>query len=128
MAPKGLPIGLAAVGLALGAAVWAAKPPRTSGNDAESAASGGAATFYKDVLPIVQEHCQTCHRPGQIGPFSLLDFQSARPWAQALKSVVAASKLPPWLANPQYGQFNNHLALIHVEIGTMLAWANSGVP
>ena len=55
MAPKGFAIGLTAVGLALGAAVWAAKPARTSGNDAASAASGSAATFYKDVLPIVQD-------------------------------------------------------------------------
>src|SRR5438270_4430564 len=128
MAPKGLAIGLAAVGLALGAAVWAAKPPRTSGNDVESAASGGAATFYKDVLPIVQEHCQSCHRPGQIGPFSLLDYESARPWAKAIKNAVATKKMPPWFANPEYGHFDNDRSLKQAEIDTIVAWVNSGAP
>ena len=128
MAPKGLAIGLTAVGLALGAAVWAAKPPRTSGNDAESAASGSAATFYKDVLPIVQEHCQSCHRPGQIGPFSLLDYESARPWAKAIKNAVATKKMPPWFANPEYGHFDNDRSLKQAEIDTMVAWANNGAP
>src|SRR5215469_2494223 len=128
MRPKDLAIGLTAVGLAIGAAVWAATPARTSVNDGEAATSGSTATFYKDVLPIVQEHCQTCHRPGQIGPFSLLDYQSARPWAKAIKNAVSARKMPPWLANPQYGHFNNDRSLGQAEINTFVAWANNGAP
>src|SRR5437879_9543068 len=126
MAPKGLAIGLAAVGRATGAASWAATPARTIGNDGETAASGSTATFYKDVLPIVQAHCQSCHRPGQIGPFSLLDYQSARPWAKAIKNAVATKKMPPWFANPEYGHFDNDRSLKEAEIDTIVAWANDG--
>ena len=128
MATKSFVVALTAIGLALGAAVWAAKPPRTSGKVDETAISDRAPTFYKDVLPLVQEHCQTCHRPGQIGPFSLLDYQSARPWAKAIKSAVAARKMPPWLANPEYGHFNNDRSLSQAEIDTIVAWANNGAP
>ena len=127
MATKGF-VALTAIGLALGAAVWAAKPPRTSGKVDETAIGDRTPTFYKDVLPIVQQHCQTCHRPGQIGPFSLLDYQSARPWAKAIKSAVAARKMPPWLANPEYGHFNNDRSLNQTEIDTIVAWANNGAP
>src|SRR5689334_13601083 len=128
MTPKGLAIGLTAVGLALGVAAWAAKAPRAGGNAGETAASGSAVTFYKDVLPIVQEHCQTCHRPGQIGPFSLLDYQSARPWAKAIKNAVATKKMPPWFANPEYGHFDNDRSLKQGEIDTIVAWVNAGAP
>ena len=92
MAPRGLVVGLTAVGLAFGAAVWAARPLRAAGNADDATKTDTTPTFYKDVLPIVQAHCQSCHRPGQIGPFSLLDYQSARPWAKAIKSAVATKK------------------------------------
>ena len=128
MAPKGLAVGLTAVALALGAAVWAAKPPRTSGTVDETAAGATTPTFYKDVLPIAQEHCQTCHRPGQIGPFSLLDYQNARPWAKAIKNAVVTKKMPPWFANPEYGHFDNDRSLSQVEIDTIVAWVNNGAP
>src|SRR5438309_2205174 len=120
MATKSLVVGLTAVGLTLGAAVWAATPPRTSGNVDEAAIGDSTPTFYKDVLPIVQQHCQTCHRPGQIGPFSLLDYQSARPWAKAIKSAVATKKMPPWFANPEYGHFDNDRSLKQAEIDTIV--------
>ncbi len=60
-------------------------------------------TFNKDVLPILQKNCQSCHRPGQIAPMSLLTYQSARPWAKAMKSAVVQRMMPPWFADAQYG-------------------------
>ena len=49
------------------------------------AAKSSSITFNKDVLPIVQKHCQSCHRPGQIAPMSFLTYESTRPWAKAMK-------------------------------------------
>src|SRR5580658_7136087 len=51
-----------------------------------------AATFNKDVLPILQKHCQSCHRPGQLAPMSLLGYTEARPWAKAIKAAVVTQK------------------------------------
>ena len=48
------------------------------------------ATFNKDVLPILQQNCQSCHRPGEVAPMSLLTYTEARPWAKAIKSAVEA--------------------------------------
>jgi len=71
------------------------------------AASGAtdSATFNKDVLPILQKNCQACHRPGEAAPFSLLTYESARPWAKAIKNAVVSRKMPPWFADPKYGHF-----------------------
>ena len=63
-------------------------------------AAFAAPTFEKDVLPILQKHCQECHRPGEIAPFSLLTYESARPWAKAIKTAVVTEKMPPWFADP----------------------------
>ena len=54
-------------------------------------------TFSKDVLPILQKNCQTCHRPGQMGPMSFLTYESARPWAKAMKAAVV-TRATKWTA------------------------------
>lgn len=124
MAIKNLVFAVTVVVLAWGAVAWGAGP----GASDTSPKGDRTPTFYKDLLPLVQKHCQTCHRPGQIGPFSLLDYQSARPWAKAIKNAVGTRKMPPWLANPEYGHFNNDRSLSQAEINTFLAWANNGAP
>jgi hypothetical protein len=59
-----------------------------------------AVTYYKDVAPILQKNCETCHRPGQIAPMSFQTYDSARPWARAIKAAVQSKKMPPWLPTP----------------------------
>jgi len=83
-------------------------------------------TFYKDVLPIAQARCQECHRPGEVAPFSMLNYSSTRPWAKAIKASVVAKKMPPWFADPQYGHFSNDRRLSQQEIDTLVAWVDSG--
>jgi len=91
--------------------------------------SGGASiTFNKDVLPILQRNCQTCHRPGSIAPMSFLTYESTRPWAKAMKAAVVTRKMPPWFADPQYGHYANDPSLKRSEIETIGKWADSGAP
>jgi hypothetical protein len=85
-------------------------------------------TFNRDVLPIVQKNCQTCHRPGQVAPMSLLTYQDARPWAKAMKLKVVSRQMPPWNADPQYGRFANDRSLKQSEIDTIAAWVDQGAP
>ncbi len=58
-------------------------------------------TFTKDVAPILQKNCQSCHRPGEAGPFSMLTYEDTRPWAGAIKLAVQQRIMPPWFADPQ---------------------------
>jgi len=59
------------------------------------ASEQSAVTFTKDVLPILQKNCQSCHRPGQIAPMSLVTYKDARPWAKAIKAAVTMRKCHP---------------------------------
>ena len=88
--------------------------------------SARAVTFHEDVLPLLQKHCQSCHRPGQIGPFSMLTYKETRPWAKAIKAAVVSRAMPPWFADPAYGHFNNDRSLKQPEIDRIAAWVDSG--
>ena len=88
--------------------------------------SSTPVTFNKDVLPILQNNCQTCHRPNQIAPMAFLTYQDVRPWAQAIKAAVLTKKMPPWFADPRYGHFANERALSETEIKTLSRWADTG--
>ena len=87
-----------------------------------------SATFTRDVAAILQERCQTCHRPGEAAPFSLLTYQDARPWAKAIKSAVLTRKMPPWFADPHIGKFSNDVSLRQNEIDTIVRWVDAGAP
>jgi hypothetical protein len=91
-------------------------------------ASAEDVTFYKDALPILQQHCQACHRPGEIGPMPFVTFEGTRPFARAIKTAVTSRKMPPWFADPAYGHFANEKRLSDGEIATLTAWADQGAP
>ena len=93
-----------------------------------TAADLPSVTFTKDVAPVLQKHCQGCHRPGEAAPFSLLSYEQARPWAKAMKEAVRLKKMPPWFADPHYGDFSNDRSLSEKEIETIAAWAEAGAP
>jgi hypothetical protein len=85
-----------------------------------------SVSFSKDVAPILQRNCQTCHRAGEATPMSLMTFKEARPWAAAMKEAVLTKKMPPWFADPQYGHFANDRSLPQKDIDTLVAWADTG--
>src|SRR5881409_861456 len=90
------------------------------------------ATFTKDVAPILQRSCQTCHRPQSIAPMSLLTFEEVRPWAKAIRLRVTNREMPPWLVERDSGvhhnRFKNSRALSDADIATLAAWVDAGSP
>src|SRR5258706_9451313 len=95
---------------------------------AQSATKASAPTFARDVAPILQRNCQTCHRPGQAAPFSLFTYEQARPWAKGIKEAVVQRKMPPWFADPQFGRFVNNPSLSRADIDSLAGWVDGGAP
>jgi hypothetical protein len=91
-----------------------------------AATASPQVTFYKDVLPVLQKNCQTCHRPGEAAPMSFLSYESTRPWAKSIKTAVLTKKMPPWFADPHYGKFANDRSLSQAETDTLVAWVDGG--
>ena len=103
--------------------------PAQAGNEAAA-----EVTYYKHVLPILQENCQTCHRPvglnigGLSAPMSFTSYAETRPWARAIAGKVEAREMPPWYASAPSGVFSNERGLTDGEIDTILRWVEAGAP
>jgi hypothetical protein len=85
-------------------------------------------TFYKDVLPILEDRCQSCHRPGEVAPMPLVSYEQTRPWADAIAHSVETKMMPPWFADARFGRFANDPSLSERQISTISAWASAGAP
>lgn len=82
--------------------------------------------FHKDIVPILQARCQSCHRPGEAAPVSMLTYKDTRPWAKAMKAAVVARKMPPWFADAKPGHFRNDATLPQQEVDLISLWADQG--
>jgi hypothetical protein len=85
-------------------------------------------SFYHDVFPILEQHCQLCHRAGEIAPFPLVTYKDAKPWALPILKAIEEHKMPPWFADPCCGHFANNPSLTSAEIATIANWVNAGAP
>ena len=83
-------------------------------------------TFSKDVAPVVYEHCAECHRPHDIGPFSVLTYKEVLPWTESIREKVAAREMPPWHADSRFGEFLNDRRLSKEDIETIVTWVAQG--
>ena len=95
-----------------------------------SAQTAAVPTFTKDVAPIFQNKCESCHRPDSIAPMSLQTYEEARPWARSIRDRVASRNMPPWHIDPGVGiqHYQNDRSLTQKEIDTIVKWAGNGAP
>jgi hypothetical protein len=91
--------------------------------------AGEAPTYHRDVVPILQKHCQDCHRPGQVAPFSLLSYDQARKRASDIVNVTQDRLMPPWHASTSKGgPFRGARVLSEAERKTLSDWALANCP
>src|SRR5438477_10472005 len=93
-----------------------------------SAAAQPVVTFNRDIAPIVFQHCAPCHRPGEIGPFSLLSYDDARPRATAIARATRDRSMPPWKPEPGFGEFAGSRRLTAAQIDLLQQWLRDGAP
>jgi hypothetical protein len=85
-----------------------------------------AVSFTKDVAPIIQKNCQTCHRPGEVAPMAFMNYKEVRPWAKSIREKVVSREMPPWFADPKHSEFSNDCRLAQKDIDTIVAWVEGG--
>ncbi len=116
---KALIVGVASVALigSWGTLVASGSPPQER-----------APTWTDDIAPLMAVNCMGCHRPGEVSPMSLLTYEDVVPWARSIRMVVSERIMPPWHADPRYGDFANERRLTEKEIGTLVDWVAAGAP
>ena len=105
----------------------------TTRASADDDAVPARVTFTKDVLPILQQNCQICHREGgqdiagMVAPMVLATYEEVRPWAKSIAKQVEAKEMPPWDPSPEFhGVFSNEITLTDLQIETLVKWVNTG--
>ncbi len=93
-----------------------------------SRSAAPAVTFNNQVARIFQKHCQVCHRPGDIGPFSLTTYAEAAPQARRIRTEVEQRRMPPWKPVAGFGEFLDERRLSQQEIDLIARWVELGAP
>lgn len=88
----------------------------------------GDVTYSNQIVRMLQDRCVQCHRDGEIGPFSLTDYDEVVGWAEMSREVIDEGRMPPWFADPQYGHFQNDLRLTDEEKELFNTWVENGCP
>ena len=87
-----------------------------------------AVTYAVDIAPILNQHCVSCHRDGEIAPFALTDYDAAAAWSETMLEVIEDGRMPPWHANPKHGEFLNDARLSDHEKEKFRTWVKNGAP
>ncbi len=85
-------------------------------------------TYFKDVKPILEERCVSCHTTGGIAPFSLENPQSVFEHAEAMKIAVVSKRMPPWLPGGESPKFRGEMTLSDDQIAVIANWSWAGAP
>ena len=87
-------------------------------------------TYSREVAPILQEKCASCHNPEGIGPMPLLNYDQVKPFATLIKDRTSKRIMPPWHLDPTVGiqQFKNDASLSDEQIAIIGAWVDAGAP
>lgn len=93
-----------------------------------AAAADRPVTFNRDVAPLLQQHCQECHRPGGGAPFTLIEYSHVYHRRDKIVEMVEKRQMPPWKAVPGYGDFKGERRLSEAEIATIARWVAGGAP
>ena len=92
------------------------------------ATTASIPTYTKDVAPVLFKNCTSCHRPGEIGPMSLLTYDDVRPRAKDIRDKIGDGDMPPWHADAPHGTFLNERGLTEQEKSTIFRWVANGAP
>lgn len=87
----------------------------------------GDITWSKDIAPIIYKNCTSCHRPGESGPFNLLNYNDAVKKAALIKFVTQTGYMPPWPADANYTHFIGERVLNKEEIAMIKIWVDGGL-
>lgn len=109
-------------------AASAGKSPAPSRHEAEAEGIPEHVTYTEHVAPIIHEHCLTCHRPGESGPFPFTSYDEVRKHASQIAEVTESGFMPPWLPAPSDFHFVGERHLGERERKILARWAETDAP
>ena len=91
-------------------------------------AAAGVPDYTRDIAPLLQAKCVSCHRPGDIGSWAMTHHAAVAGEAIAIRRSLLGGHMPPWHADPAHGRFANDSSLTPAEASRLVAWIDAGTP
>jgi len=85
-------------------------------------------SYAKDVAPIIESKCVSCHMPGSIGPMSFTSYEQVKGFSPMIREVIRTKRMPPWNVDPHVSKFQDDKSLTATEIKTLVHWIEAGAP
>ena len=85
-------------------------------------------SYVSEVAPVLKQKCKICHKEGGIGPWQMDSFETVKGWSPMMREVIMNKRMPPWHADPRYGDFKHDLSLNTEDMKTLIAWIDAGSP
>ena len=98
------------------------------GKNQSSPKRSGTVTYQNRIAAMMEKHCIECHREGEIGPFSLTNYDDVAAWSETIGEVIEQGRMPPWHANPAHGSFSNARQMNSEERELIARWIEDGCP
>lgn len=114
------------IGLAVGTACFGVALATIPSKPLESKRAKAKVTYAEHVAPIINRQCVPCHQPGQVAPFSLVGYENAKKWAPMIVRTTQSKQMPPWKAEPGYGEFLDARVLTAEELNILKDWKEGG--
>ena len=92
-----------------------------------AAAPAQTVTYSQDIAPLLYNNCATCHRPGQVAPFSLLSYNDAFTHGRTLAAATQSGYMPPWKPEPGWMAFRDERRLTPAQIALIQQWVAQGM-
>ncbi len=109
-------------------AVKSTEPEGCAVRGSDPAAASKDVTYSKHVAPILNKHCLSCHRTGQVGPFSIDGYEQASAWSREIMLYTKRKSMPPWKPLSNHGEYYNERRLTDGELATLESWHRNGAP
>ena len=92
------------------------------------AASFANISYAKEIAPILQSKCVSCHLNGGIGPFAMDSYEVIKGFSPMIRETVRTRRMPPYFADPHIGAFKNDQGLTAEQTKTLVHWIEGGAP
>ena len=98
------------------------------GNEEKGRSAHQQISYSETIAPIIHDNCVTCHRAGGMGPFAMTDYNIIKGFSPMIREVLRTKRMPPWHADPHYGDFSNDRSLSTQQIQDLVHWIEAGSP
>ena len=94
----------------------------------ERKAEHAKISYVDQIAPLLQEKCVACHRPGGIGPWAMTSYENVRGFAPMIREVIRTKRMPPWYADPHFGNFVGDRSISNEQAQMLVHWIEAGAP